>query len=89
MLHGATVGNVSQDVPVSKVTGYGLDDWDLMCVQITSGAGIATGYELHDWGFGVRVPVESRFFSSPRRPDRLWGSPSLLSNGCRRIARRA
>jgi hypothetical protein len=25
------------------------------------------------------VLVESRMFSSPRRPDRLWGPPSLLS----------
>jgi hypothetical protein len=32
---------------------------------------IATGYRLDDRGVGVRVPVESRTFSSPRRPDRL------------------
>jgi hypothetical protein len=31
----------------------------------------------------VRVPVGSRIFSSPRRPDRLWGPPNLLSNGYR------
>jgi hypothetical protein len=43
--------------------------------------GIATGYELDDRGVGVRVPVESRIFSSPRRPDLLWGPASLLSNG--------
>jgi hypothetical protein len=35
-------------------------------------AGIETGYEL--------VPVRSRIFSTPRRPDRFWGPPSLLSN---------
>jgi hypothetical protein len=45
--------------------------------------GIATGYGLDDRGVGVRVPVGSRFFSSPSRPDRLWGPPSLLSNGYR------
>jgi hypothetical protein len=33
--------------------------------------GIATGYELDDRGVGVRVPVGSRIFSSPCRPDRL------------------
>jgi hypothetical protein len=35
------------------------------------GAGIATSYGLGDLGFGVRVPVGSRIFSSPDRPDRL------------------
>jgi hypothetical protein len=43
--------------------------------------GIATGYGLDDRGVGVRVPVGSRISSSPCRPDRLWGQPSLLSNG--------
>jgi hypothetical protein len=45
--------------------------------------GIATGYGLDERGVGVRVPVGSRIFSSPRRPDRLWGPPSFLSNGYR------
>jgi hypothetical protein len=45
--------------------------------------GIATGYGLDDRGVGVRVPVGSRIFSSPRRSDRLWGPPSILSNGYR------
>jgi hypothetical protein len=39
-------------------------------------------YELDVQGVGVRVPVRSRIFSSPRRPDRPWGPPNLLSNGC-------
>jgi hypothetical protein len=44
-----------------------------------SAIGIATGYELHDRRVGVRVPVGSRIFSSsPQRPDRLWGPPSLF-----------
>jgi hypothetical protein len=38
---------------------------------------------LDDRGVGVRVPIGSRIFSSPRRPDRFWGPPSLLSNGYR------
>jgi hypothetical protein len=46
-------------------------------------AGIATGYGLDDREVGVRVPVGPRIFSSPRRPDRLWGPPNLLSNGYR------
>jgi hypothetical protein len=35
------------------------------------GAGIATSYGLDDREVGVRVPVGSRIFSSPDRPDRL------------------
>jgi hypothetical protein len=30
---------------------------------------------------GVRVSIGARFLSSSRRPDRLWGPPSLLPNG--------
>jgi hypothetical protein len=41
--------------------------------------GIATGYRLDDRGVGVQVPIRSRIFSSPCRPDRLWGPPNLLS----------
>jgi hypothetical protein len=44
---------------------------------------IATGFGLDDRVFGIRVPVRSRIFSSPRRPDLLWGSPSFLFNGYR------
>jgi hypothetical protein len=42
---------------------------------------IATGYGLDDREVGVRVPIESRNFSSPRRPDGFWGPSSLLFNG--------
>jgi hypothetical protein len=42
--------------------------------------GIVTDYRLEDRGVGVRVPVGARIFFSARRPDRLWGPPSLLSN---------
>jgi hypothetical protein len=48
-----------------------------------SAGGIATGYGLDDRGIEIRVPVGSRSFSSPRRPDRLWDSLRLLSNGYR------
>jgi hypothetical protein len=50
-----------------------------------SAVDIATGYGLHDRVVGVRVPEGAGFFSSPRRPDRLWGPPSLLPNGYRRL----
>jgi hypothetical protein len=42
--------------------------------QQDSSVGIATGYGLDDRGVGVRVSVGSRIFSSPRRPDWLWGN---------------
>jgi hypothetical protein len=42
---------------------------------------VRTGYGLDDREVGVRVSVGARFFFSPRGPDRLWGPPSLISNG--------
>jgi hypothetical protein len=45
------------------------------CRSRDSVVGIATSYGQDD-----RVPVWSRIFSSPCRPDRLWGPPNLLSN---------
>jgi hypothetical protein len=50
-----------------------------------SAVGIAIGYELDDRGVGVRVPVVSRIFSSPRRPDRFCGPPNLLSDAYRKL----
>jgi hypothetical protein len=41
---------------------------------------IATSYGLDEQEVGVRVPVGSIIFSSPRRLDRLWGPPNLLCN---------
>jgi hypothetical protein len=40
--------------------------------------GVANGCGLDGRLVGVRVPVDARFFSSPRRPDRFWGPPGLL-----------
>jgi hypothetical protein len=41
---------------------------------------------MDDRGVGVRVPVGSRIFSSPRGTNRLWGPPNLLSNGYRGLS---
>jgi hypothetical protein len=43
--------------------------------------GTETDYERDNQVVGVRVSVGSRMFSSPRRRERLWGPPNLLSNG--------
>jgi hypothetical protein len=45
--------------------------------------GIATGYRLDDKGVGVRVPVGSRIFYSPRRQYWFCVPPNLLANGYR------
>jgi hypothetical protein len=45
--------------------------------------GIANGNGLEDREVGVRVPVGSRIFFSPRRPNRLWDPTSLPSSGYR------
>jgi hypothetical protein len=50
-----------------------------------SSVGIATAYGLDNQGVGVRVQEGSRIFSSPRRPDRLWGQPNLVSNRYREL----
>jgi hypothetical protein len=50
---------------------------------LSRGSAVGTGYGLDVRGVGVRVPVGSRIFSSPRRPDQFWDPPSLLSNGHR------
>jgi hypothetical protein len=52
-------------------------------VSRDSVVGIATSYRLEERWVAVRVPVGSRTFSFPRRRDRLWGPPNLLSNGYR------
>jgi hypothetical protein len=44
-----------------------------------SAVGLATGYGLDDQGFGVRDPMGVRIFTFLYCPDRLWGSPNLLS----------
>jgi hypothetical protein len=60
--------------------------WQQYYIRIRgSVVSIGTGYGLEDRGVGVRAPVRSRMFSSTNRPDRLWGPPSLLSNGYRGI----
>jgi hypothetical protein len=46
-----------------------------------SSVGIATGYGLDGPGIEKKIPVGARFFRT--RPDRPWGSPSLLYNGYR------
>jgi hypothetical protein len=47
-----------------------------------SSVGIATGYGLDDPG---SISGNAKFFPFPQRQDRLWGPPSLLSNGYREL----
>jgi hypothetical protein len=41
------------------------------------------GYGLDGLG---SIPDNARFFFSPQHPDRLWGPPSLMSSGHRRLS---
>jgi hypothetical protein len=51
-------------------------------VEVTGVVKPVAGYGLDDLMIGGSSPGRSlEFFSSPPRPDRLWGPPSLLSNG--------
>jgi hypothetical protein len=43
--------------------------------------GIAIAYGPDDQSVEVKGTVGSRSLTSPYRPDQLWGSPNLLSNG--------
>jgi hypothetical protein len=53
-----------------------------------SAVGVATGYGLKGQGLRVRVPTWLSIFTSPYRPRKLWGPPSLLYNGYRVFPRR-
>jgi hypothetical protein len=54
---------------------------DLILPSRDRAVGIMTSYGLNNQEVGVRVPAGSRILSFPRRPDRLWGSHYMLSNG--------
>jgi hypothetical protein len=57
-------------------------------MSLGSSVGTATAYGLDDRGVRVRLRVGSRMFTSPYRPGRLWGPPSLLSDEHRELFRR-
>jgi hypothetical protein len=48
-----------------------------------SSGSIVSDYGLDDRAIGFRSPAGAEDFSSTLCPDRLWGPPSLLSNGYR------
>jgi hypothetical protein len=79
-----TVGAIKRDEELSerrRAFKFRYED----IVSRDSAVGITTTYGLDDRSVGVRVPVEARIFSSPRRSYRLWGPPSLLSKGNRTL----
>jgi hypothetical protein len=81
-LHGVVVNELIKDricFPDYRVFGF----MHPLNRSRDSVVGTTTGYGLDDREVGVRVPVGSRIFSSPRRPDRLWSPPNLLSNAYR------
>jgi hypothetical protein len=61
-------------VPNLRVLHNGINTWSAGC--------ITKSVETGPWVIGGSSPGRGlEFFSSPRRPDRLWGPPSLLSSG--------
>jgi hypothetical protein len=64
--------------PVDRCNGDRLAE-DGERLRASTGTGIAQLLAGRP-GVGVRVPVGSMIFRSQRRPHRLWGPPSLLSN---------
>jgi hypothetical protein len=46
-----------------------------------SSVGIATGYGLDERGGGSSSPGSVKMFTSPYRPDRLWGPPISYKMG--------
>jgi hypothetical protein len=71
-----TSGFIARNWPLDHRGGH----YQAYCTRTT-----ATDYGLDDRGVGARVPIGSRIFISPCRPDRLWGPPNLLPNGYRRL----
>jgi hypothetical protein len=64
-----------------KFSLFKLPELRILIKSRDSSVGIALGYGLDDRGSRVRFPVgAAEFFSSPPRPELLWGPPSLLSN---------
>jgi hypothetical protein len=58
----------------------------IIIISRDSSVGIATDYGTDDQMIGVRFPAGAEDFSlQTPRPDRLWGPPSLLSNGYRAL----
>jgi amino acid transporter len=54
----------------------------IIIIIIINNMNLVLGYGPDDRSSRVLFPAESgNFFSSPPRPERLWGPPSLLRNG--------
>jgi hypothetical protein len=74
---------LSLDISVSRATGYGLDvrcrdssvgtttGYVLVVRSRDSAVSVPTVYRVDGRGIGVRIPVESRIFSSPLLADQL------------------
>jgi hypothetical protein len=72
----------SVDVPPGWTAGFdSRQGQENFLYSRDSPVGVATGYGLDDRGVEIRVPVETRIFSPPNRPDWLWGPPTSYVMG--------
>jgi hypothetical protein len=70
---------------MGEIKGSQGGDWRLLLINYYLGAGIGQSVQ-RGWraeGSDFESRVGAKIGSSLRRPDRLWGPPSLLSNGYR------
>jgi hypothetical protein len=58
--------------------GLNSSDPNTKCSRNSSGGSVATGY---GWTTGIRIPVGTKFLSSPQRLDRLWAHPATFPTG--------
>jgi hypothetical protein len=77
MSSGTTLLEISRKTP--KHTENAALSLQILARSRNSAVGTATGMKLDDRGVEIRVPVGSRIFICPCRPDRLLGRHSFLS----------
>jgi len=80
--------NILSNTVLSSTPGDETNVYFVFSMLIPSPVSIETRLWAGRPGFGFRQGHWWDFFSSPQRPDRIWGSPSLLSYAYRGLLSR-